>query len=174
MSRRAWYVTVAMAFAVHNAEEATAASRLLNFMQSRGPMALRAFYEGITSSELRASLVVLTLLGMVVTAFAVRFPQRPRRAYAMLVFAAVIGLNALAHVVLSSIYRTYMPGLVTALIVTLPVAVMVLVRARRDTWVSSTAYWTALPLAVVIHGPVLILFIQTTVAGFRALTGSAA
>jgi ABC-type proline/glycine betaine transport system permease subunit len=41
----------------------------------------------------------------------------PRSSYAMLVFAVLIGLNALGHVVLSSIYRTYVPGLITALIV---------------------------------------------------------
>jgi Protein of unknown function with HXXEE motif len=135
VSRRAWYLSVALAFAIHNAEEATAAPRLLNFMQSIGPMAFRAFYEGITASELRASLVVLTLLGIIITAFAVRSPHRPPRAYAMLVFAAVIALNALAHVALSGIYRAYMPGLVTALLVTMPVGVMIFFRARRDAWV---------------------------------------
>ena len=173
-SRHAWYVTIALAFAVHNAEEAIAASRLLTFMQSSGPIALRAFYVGITPAELRASLVVLTLLGIIVMAFALRFQQKPRWSYAMLVFAAVIGLNALGHVALSSIYRTYIPGLLTALIVTMPVAVMVLVRARRDKWVPSRMYWTLLPMALVMHGPILFLVIQTTIAGFRALTGGAA
>lgn len=174
MSRRAWYLTVALAFAVHNAEEATAAPRMLNFMQSSASMGFGAFYQGITPSELRASLAVLTLLGVTVTAFAVRFPHRSRWAYTMLVFASVIGLNALAHVALSSMFRTYMPGLVTALMLTLPAAVMVLLRARHEKWVSSTAYWTALPMAIVIHGPVLVLFIRTAMRGVRALTGSAA
>lgn len=174
MSRPAWYITVALAFAVHNVEEATAAPRLLHFMESSAPRALRAFYEGINASELRASLLVLTLLGLVVTASAVRSPHRSLWAYMMLGFAAVIGVNALAHVALSGIFRTYIPGLLTAVIVTLPVAALALVRARRDKWVSSTAYWTVLPMAVVIHGPVLALFIQTTIRTFRLLTGRAA
>lgn len=174
MSRRAWYLTVGLAFAIHNAEEATAAPRMLNFMQSSAPMAFRVFYQGINSSELRFSLVVLTLVGMLVTVVAARMPTRPSWAYAMLVFAAVIGLNALAHVTLSVIFQTYMPGLVTAVILTLPVAITVLVRGRRDKWVSSAKYWTLLPAAFVIHGPILVLFIRTTIRGLRALTGSAA
>ena len=170
VSRRAWYLTVALAFAVHNAEEASAAARMLGFMQSSAPIALRAFYEGINTSELRASLMVVTLLGAIVTACAVRSPQSSRWAYTMLVFAAVLGLNSLAHVALAGIARSYMPGLVTSLTLTLPVAVIILVRGRREEWVSSSAYWTALSLAVVIHGPVLALFIRTTVGGLPALT----
>ena len=174
VSRHAWYLTVAFAFAIHNAEEATTAPSLLQFMQSSAPLALRAFYEGINASELRVSLTVLTFLGFVATTFAARSPHSPRWAYVMLVFAAVIGVNALAHLVLASIFRTYMPGLITAVIVTLPVAAMTLLRARHEKWVASTAYWTVLPAALLVHGPVLALFIETTIGTFRLLTGSAA
>ena len=174
VSRRAWYLSIGVAFAAHNVEEATAAPRLLEFMQSGAPIAFRAFYEGINATELRFSLTILTLVGLVVTALAARLALGPRGAYAMLVFAAVIGLNALAHVALSGIARTYMPGLVTAVLLTLPVAIMVFVRARRDNWVSATAYWTAFPLALVIHGPVLVLFVHTTIGALRVLTDSAA
>jgi hypothetical protein len=173
VSRRAWYLIIGVVFAVHNAEEATAAPRMLEFMQFGAPIALRAFYDGVDVAELRFSLAILTLLGMALTAIAARLALGPRWAYVMLVFAAVIGLNALAHVVLSGIARTYIPGLATALLLTLPVAILVLVRARRDNWVSATAYWTAFPMALVIHGPVLVLFVRTIIGALRLLTGSA-
>ena len=153
VSRRAWYLIIGVVFAVHNAEEAAVAPRMLEFMQVGAPVSVRAFYEGVSSAELRLSLTTLTLVGLAVTALAARLPLAPRRAYTMLVFAGVIGLNALGHAALSGIARTYMPGLATALLLTLPVATMVLVRARRDNWVSATAYWTAFPMALVIHGP---------------------
>jgi hypothetical protein len=174
VSRRAWYIIIGVAFAVHNAEETTAAPRLLEFMQSGAPIALGAFYEGVNAAELRFSLAILTLGGLGVTAFAARFPITPGWAYAMLVFAAVIGVNAFAHIVMSGVARTYMPGLVTAVLLTLPVAISVLLRARRDSWVSTTAYWTAIPVALVIHGPVLVFFVRTTIAALRVVTGSAA
>ena len=173
-SKRAWYLMIGVVFAVHNAEEATAAPRMIEFMRLDAPIALRGFYEGITAGELRLSLTILTLIGLAVTAFAARLAPGPRWAYVMLVFAAVIGLNALAHVALSAIARTYMPGLVTALLLTLPVAILVFVRARRDGWVSATAYWTAFPVAFVIHGPVLVLFVRTTIGALRLLSGGAA
>ena len=91
----------------------------------------------------------------------------------MLVFAAVIGLNALAHLALSGVARTFMPGLVTAVLMTLPVAIVVCLRARRDRWVSTTAYRTAFPMALVIHGPVLALFVRATIDTLRVLTGRA-
>lgn len=173
MSRRAWYLTIALAFAVHNAEEAIAAPRLLTLMQ-RAPEALRSFYAGISAFELRVSLVILTLASFVLTALALRYHRSTRAGYAMLVFASVIGLNALAHVALSVIFRTYMPGLITALSATLPVAALAVVRARRDGWIQTNVYWTLLPMALVIHGPALVLFIRASIAGIRALSGSPA
>ena len=160
---------IGVAFAVHNAEEAAAAPRMLEFMKFGAPAALRTFYQGITANELRVSLTILTLAGLVLTGLAIRRGLGPRWSYSMLVFAAVIGLNALGHVALSAIARTYIPGLVTALLLTLPVAIMVFVRARRDHWVSATAYWTAFPMALLIHGPVLILFVRTTLGALRAV-----
>ena len=145
VSRRAWYLIIGLVFAVHNAEEAAAAPRMLEFMQVGAPIPVREFYEGVSSAELRLSLTILTLIGLAVTALAARLPLAPRRAYMMLVFAGVIGLNALGHAALSGIARTYMPGLATALLLTLPVAIMVFVRARRDNWVSATVVLDSVP-----------------------------
>lgn len=173
VSQRAWYLVIGLAFAVHNAEEGMAAERLREFMQFDAPMAFRTFYAGITAGELRWSLAILTGVGLVVTALAVRRPLSRRAAYVMLVFAAVIGLNALAHLAFSGVARTFMPGLVTAVLITLPVAIVVCLRARRDRWVSTTAYWTAFPMALVIHGPVLALSVRATIDTLRLLTGRA-
>lgn len=169
MSRRSWYFGVALAFALHNIEEAIAAPRMLELMQSRGPGSLRAFYSGIDSSELRASLLILTILGLLVTMTATRRPTRTGSSYVMLVFGAFIGLNALAHVALTVAFRAYMPGLLTALVLTLPISALLLARGRREHWVSSTAYWTVLPVAVLVHGPVLVGFLRITMGLARAL-----
>jgi hypothetical protein len=174
VNRRAWYLLTAVAFALHNAEEAAAAPRLLDLLQSRAPTFLRSFYAGIQVSELRTSLFVLTVVALLLATAARRAPSAPGWSYTMLVFAAVIGLNALAHVSLSIAFGTYMPGLITAGVLTLPVSMAVLMRGWRDRWALPAAYWTILPTAVIVHGPALAVFIGTTIGVLRMFTRGAA
>lgn len=160
MSRSAWYLLVGLAFALHNSEEGLAARRLLEFLQSHAPRFLREFYAGITVFELQVGLIILTALGIVVTAVAVRSSTASASAFGMMVFAAVLGLNAVAHIGLSIAARSYMPGLVTAIVLTLPVSVLLLLRARREAWVTTSVFWAAFPVAALVHGPLLAAFLQ--------------
>jgi hypothetical protein len=153
------YFLTALAFALHNAEEAIAASRMIELMRSRAPSWLSDFYAGISVAELRISLLILTALAALATAVAARSPARNGSAYVMLVFGGVIGVNALAHLVLSIAFRAYMPGLLSALLLTLPACIVLLARGRRERWVSPRLYRTVLPAAVVIHGPVMVGFL---------------
>ena len=162
MTRRSWYFLIGLAFALHNSEEAIAAPRMLAMMQSRGPSLLRAFYSGIEVAELRVSLFILTALGLFLALMAARNEASTSGAYMMLVFAALIGLNALMHIALAVTFRTYMPGLITAIVLTLPLSLFVLSRGFRERWVSTRAYWSIIPAAVVVHGPLLAAFIIGT------------
>lgn len=173
MNRRIWYIAVAVAFAIHNLEEAVAAARLLAFMRSRAPAFLRDFCSGIAVTDLRVSLAILTIVGVVVAAIAARRPSGVTSAFAMLVFAAVIGVNAIAHIALTLAVRAYMPGLITAIVLTLPLAVLLLVRGRREGWVSSAAYWSVIPAAILVHGPVLAGFIRLSITIARTVSRNA-
>ena len=128
---------------------------------------MRDFYAGITVFELQANLLILSALGFVVAAVAVRSSSASASAFGMMVFAALLGLNALLHIGLSIASRSYMPGLVTALLTTLPVSALLLHRARREAWVSTPAFWAVLPAAAVIHGPALGTFLRTTLLLMR-------
>lgn len=167
MSRPSCYLLVGFTFALHNGEEALTARSLLRFMQSDAPGFLRDFYAGITVFELQANLLILTVLGFVVTAVAVRFSTISASAFGMMVFAALLGLNALLHIGLSIASRSYMPGLVTAVLITLPVSVLLLLRAQHEAWVSTSAFWAVMPVAAVIHGPVLGTFLRTSLLLMR-------
>jgi uncharacterized membrane protein YoaK (UPF0700 family) len=169
-NRRWRYLLTALAFAVHNGEEALAAERLLDFARTRAPSFLRDFYAGITPSELQASLLILTAVGLVVTAIAARSPGAPGSAFAMTVFAALLGLNAVAHIGLAFVARSYMPGLMTALLINLPLSATLILHARRETWVSPAALWAVFPVGVVLHGPVLAAFLRMNIAMLRMLT----
>ncbi len=154
MSKRSWFLVIGIAFAIHNGEESLTAQDLLRFMQSEAPGFMSSLYAGITVSQLQANLIMITVLGFIVTALAVRFPASSY-AFLMMVFAAVLGLNALLHIALAVNSWTYMPGLVTGLLITLPVSVIVLLRAKREAWVSTPAFWVVFPAAFLIHGPLL-------------------
>ena len=170
VSRRSLYLLGALAFGLHNTEEAIAASRMLELMQSRAPSLLRDFYAGIEVSEFRISLLILTALGVLVAAIAAQSPTKGSSSYVMLVFGGFIGLNALAHIGLTFAVREYMPGLLSALVLTLPASIVLLARGRRECWVSSSAYWTVLPVAVLIHGPVMVGFIRASIGVARAIS----
>lgn len=155
-----WYVFVAGAFTLHNTEEALGAPAMVRLLQSQAPRFLRALYSGVEVSDLRFGLAVLTLLGIALALAAIRSPRATGSAYAMLVFATVIGINAFAHIVLSVIFRAYMPGLLTAIFLCLPVTIALWYRVWKDGWIPRTWLWTVVPAALLVHGPLLAGFIR--------------
>ena len=155
MSRRSWYLILGLALALHNGEEALRATEMLHFMQSDAPGFLRDVYAGITISELRGSLLILTAIAFLGIVVAAVFSSAAASAFGMMALAALLGLNAVFHIVLSIQAGAGMPGLVTALLISLPVSATLLRRARQQRWVSARAFWTVLPVAVLIHGPIL-------------------
>lgn len=132
---------------------------MLATMASRGPGLLRAIYSGVDVAELRVSLIVLTALGLFVTLIAARNETSFASTYTMLVFAALIGINALMHIAFAIMFRAYTPGLVTALLLTLPVALLTLQRAVRERWLTRRAMWSVVPAAVFVHGPLLAAYL---------------
>ena len=122
----------ATAFACHNAEEWIGAPLLVLQMQSRAPAFMRDFYSGVQVADLRRNLVLLSVIGLVVVALAARSPASRAWSYAMLVFGALIGVNGLTHIAFSLIWRDYMPGSLTAVLATVPIAVGLFVRSQRD------------------------------------------
>lgn len=164
MTRRSWYLVTALAFALHNGEEALGATRMFQVLQTSGPAYVRAFYVGIDPSQLRMNLLALTLIGLVLAVLAARVPSSPTLTYLMLVFVAVIGLNALAHLALALMLGGYMPGLLTAIVVNLPVAALVATQAWRERWVPRWSLGLVVAGALVVHCPLLAAFMRITAA----------
>ena len=170
MTKRSWYWTAAVAFAIHNTEEGIGAPLFLQLMQSRAPGALRNFYSGVHAAEFRVSLVILSAIGLCLAAMAANRIRSSTWSYVMLVFGVVIGLNGLAHVGFSIAWRGYMPGLLTAVCVTIPVSIALLIRSRSEAWISPTLRWTLGPAAIAVHGPVFAALIPLLVDSARWLT----
>jgi hypothetical protein len=154
MNRRSWFLVLGLALCLHN-EEILRAAEMLQFMQSEAPAFLRDAHAGITVPELQGSLLILTAIALSGIVVAAVFSAAAASAFGMMALAALLGLNAFFHIVLFIQTGAYMPGLVTALLITLPISVTLLERARHQRWVPSRAFWAAVAVGVVAHGPVL-------------------
>ena len=159
-----------MAFAVHNVEEGIGAPLLIQLMQSRAPNFLRSFYSGIRAVDFRGSLIILSTIGLCLAAIAATRITSRAWSYVMLVFASVMGLNGLAHVGFSIAWHGYMPGTLTAVCLTIPISLALLVRSHREVWIAPSLRWTLAPAAIVVHGPVLVALIPLFVRLTRLLT----
>jgi len=156
MSRRTVAWLVFFLFTLHNAEEAIAFRTYLPRVATLLPEPFASVAARLTYPAMLETLVVVTLLGFVVALAASTWPQSPRALWPLLALEAVIGLNVVAHALLAVVvFHGYGPGLLTALAINAPFAVYCFRRARRECWVSDAALAATVPVAVVVHGPVL-------------------
>lgn len=155
LSRRSWCLVLGVAWSLHNCEEWLLAEQMLRFMQFNAPGFVRDAYAGLVVPELQAVLLILNTVLLVVLATAAVYSTAAASAFAVLVLAALLGLNAVFHLSMFVTTGIYAAGLVTAVLVSLPVAATVLVQGRRQRWVPASAYWAVVPAALVVHGPVL-------------------
>ena len=70
---------------------------------------------------------------------------------------AALALNVVAHVVTAAVvFRGYGPGVITAVAVNAPFAIYFFRRVSYEQWVTPRALWATMPMALLLHGPVLI------------------
>ena len=111
----------------------------------------------IEIADLRIALLWVTLVPILVVAWATLRPQSLAARWSALAVQAVVALNALSHVVVASwLLRGYSPGLVTALLVNAPLSYVLFKRATRERWIPSWSWWLLPPAAFLAHGPGLI------------------
>lgn len=111
--------------------------------------------------EIRLVLVVLTVAGFVVTHLSVR--RGAQSLWAYLLFGSIVTMLAnvlVPHVPATIVFRSYAPGVVTAVLVNLPVMTLLAVLAVRERWVSG---WKAVGFGVgvplLLAGAIAALFL---------------
>jgi hypothetical protein len=154
-ARALWLIPAALA--LHNLEEALTFPRYLPLVRERLPEVARPLAARLDVAGLRAALVLVTLLALLVVAWAIRRPDSRLPLWCALSVQAVVALNVVSHVVVSlTVMRGYTPGLATALAVNAPLSVYLLRRALAEAWISRASWWLLLPSALLFHGPGLI------------------
>ncbi len=155
-----------LAFALHDAEEALTLSRALPAVRERAP-ALAAALLGPSDpgrAVVLTALGVATLVPLAASLWAIARPASVAARWAVLLVATTFLVNAAAHVVTAlwlhagprtpTLGAWYAPGLVTAVLVNLPLTLHVLRRAARERWLTSRRQWRWLPpAAILLHGP---------------------
>jgi len=112
----------------------------------------------VAPAQFRFVLIVLTLAAWVVTWFSVRFVRRRVWVYLFVGYTFLVFLNVwVPHVPASIVFRAYTPGVVTAVLLNLPVTGILLMRVLRERLIPSRAIALVFgfPLTIAIVAAVL-------------------
>jgi hypothetical protein len=142
---------------LHNSEEALAFRDSLPRIPALLPEPLSRIAAALSYPTMLLALAVVSVVAAIVAVAVVLRPGSPRASWALLVLEAVMGMNAIAHLASAVfVFGGYAPGLVTAVLLNAPFAIWCFRRARRERWVGTTALMATVPVALVLHGPVLV------------------
>ncbi len=143
-----------IAVALHNAEEAVYMPGFVSIHGSRLP-----FHPG--SATIRLGLLLMTFAAAAVTYLSARAGRQSVWAY--LLFGSTIAMIAnvfVPHIPATLAFRGYTPGVVTAVLINLPVMSYIAVKAVREQWVSGRKAVTyALLVPVALAGLIVALFV---------------
>jgi hypothetical protein len=152
-SRLQWLFPIAVT--LHNSEEAIWMPGWVSRHATQLPM------QPPGAAQIRFGLVVLTAVAWVVT---YRTQSKGRGSvWAYLLFGGVVAMLAnvfVPHLPASLVFRSYTPGVVTAVLINLPGMSLLAIRAIGDQWVHgwrAAAFAVAVPLATVAIIPALLV-----------------
>ena len=149
-ARLQWLFPIAIT--AHNIEEATWLPGFVTAHRTELPWT-------VAPVEFRFALVLLTVAAWVVTYLSWR--TGPKTFWAHLLFGYIVAMLVnvvVPHIPAAIIFRGYAPGVVTAVLINLPVLTFLSVRAIKDGYVSgrkAVAFGCGVPLGIVAALPAL-------------------
>lgn len=129
-----WLVPLFMA--IHNVEEWVSFAVYLPLVEGRLPGAVLKLVGLPTVEQMRLALVVVTAIPVVLAAWMSFSSRKEPAVSALLLFQAMLLLNVIWHVGSAIAFRSYLPGLITAVCINLPFSIYLFRRAAREQWVS--------------------------------------
>jgi hypothetical protein len=162
MNRRTLLLLIPCVFTLHALEEAATIGRSLPGLRQRfsGP-GVAVSVPLPAATPFRVGLILLAVAAFVIALAARADRPGSRPGYMLLALQATLLLNVGSHVLWAVVFDGYVPGLVTAVLVNLPFSFYVLSRAWREQWYSRRALAWLAPIALVLHGPVLMGIMAT-------------
>jgi len=143
-----WAWLLPAAYAAHVIEEAFGGGGFMAWMYAGGGVRLSL-----------AAFLGLNAAGVTLLCLAAWAARRTRAcAWPLASGAAVVFVNGVWHAAICAMTRSYIPGVVTGLVVYLPVGGFIMLRMRR--LISPWLFASALAVGFVIHGVVLWLVLR--------------
>ena len=154
-----WLVPVF--FAIHNLEEGLTIGRYLPLVRARMPARLRSLFANLDSRRYAVLLIAITLAAFLIAALG-DLAAPGTAGYALIALQATMLVNVVSHVAGALLLRGYGPGLITALAINLPFSLILLNTAWDAAWYPHAALLWLVPLALFLHGPVLVGLLVVT------------
>ena len=101
--------------------------------------------------------LALIILGILI-ARRLSFPRQ-----LLIILAAVVMINGLSHLVTSSYYRQYGPGLISGVLIWIPLGLATLIRFKND--MRAGRYWLCFAIGVGINVAISLITLQGTRSG---------
>jgi hypothetical protein len=134
-----------IAVTLHNSEEAVCMPKWIAVHSKRLPVSPAA-------TRIWFGLLLLTLAAFAVTYLSAQKGKRSMWTYLLFGYAVAMLVNVfIPHVPATLIFGEYTPGIVTAVLINLPIMSILLLKAVREQWVSGTktiAYALLVPLTI--------------------------
>ncbi len=143
-------------FAAHNLEEGLMMKRYLPAARAAMPARLRRLVGEVGYYQFAVLLIAITLVVFLIAAVGDLGAPGSVAGYALLAVQATMLLNVASHVGAAIKLRGYSPGLATAVLINLPFSIVLLGLASTERWYAAPALLTLMPLALLLHGPVLL------------------
>jgi len=143
--RLLWLVPIFFTF--HNLEEAP-------FMEGWSKRLPLKIHPIVSTRQFVIAVTFLTLAGFLLTYFGIEYLANQTGYWIVLGIQAILLFNAfLPHIASTIRFRMYSPGVVTAILITLPFSFYLFRRALNENILSNTQFWILLgiaPFAMVI------------------------
>lgn len=151
VSQRTLLWLVPVAIAVHSIEEALLVRRFLPFVNQRLQAIVGTPAPNLTARTYLIAFFVFTAIPFAIAATGDLSRKRGAAVYAMVTITVAMLVNVAVHVSGAVLAGGYVPGLVTAVGINLPLFAHVVRRAVGEGWVRR---WAAIIVAaVLLHGP---------------------
>jgi hypothetical protein len=155
-----WLWLGPVAFIVHDSEEVVVFQPWLHRHAGDLPPMVRALFGGMTTRQFAAAVVVLGCGYLVASIVGVRMLRSHRTPWPYLIVTGAFVGNAVTHVLQSAVFGGYTPGVVTAVLVSLPYGWFAaralladrVVSRRALAWSGAVGLVGQVPLALVALG----------------------
>ena len=156
VSLRTWIWLAPGIFLVHDVEELATAEGWLRSHATELPVALQARADTVTTSRLAVSVAVLLGLFVIAAWDGARRAKVGKRSWPFLLAAGALAGNALTHLAQAIYFGGYTPGIVSAVLVCMPYAILLERALERAELLTPRHAMGLLATGVLIQAPIVL------------------